>query len=362
MSQSENQETETQGPYAQFVSSAWCIFYGCGIIGCLVIYGVVQERIMSVPYGEEMFKISAFLVFCNRLVGLIYAMGMMTGKREQIYWQAPLWKYCTVAVSNVCATYCQYEALKYVSFPVQMLGKSFKMMPVMVWGIIISQKKYTLRDWCIAACITGGVTMFLMTGSIKSKHGAADQSWFGIVLLLIFLGCDGLTSTLQEKLFKDHTTSKYNQMFYINSCSACISLIVLIASNSLAKAIAFCGVHPLFIGHAVGLSAAAVAGQFFIYSQVKEFGALVFAATMNVRQVVSILISYAKYGHVITGLQILALVIVFGALSYKSGMGFFDGGSKKGASEKTPLLPNKNEADVEKAATKDEKAAEPVKA
>ena len=32
--------------------------------------------------------------------------------------------------------------------------------------------------------------------------------------------------------------------------------------------------------------------RFFIYSQIKEFGALVFAATMNVRQVVSILVSY----------------------------------------------------------------------
>ena len=33
--------------------------------------------------------------------------------------------------------------------------------------------------------------------------------------------------------------------------------------------------------------------RFCIYSQIKEFGALVFAATMNVRQVVSILVSYA---------------------------------------------------------------------
>merc|ERR1719420_2839647 len=66
------------------------------------------------------------------------------------------------------------------------------------------------------------------------------------------------------------------------------------------------------------LSAAAVGGQFFIYSQVKEFGALVFAATMNVRQVISILFSYAHYGHSITLLQIVGLLMVFGALFYKS--------------------------------------------
>jgi hypothetical protein len=31
-----------------------------------------------------------------------------------------------------------------VSFAVQMLGKSFKMMPVMIWGMIISGKSYSI--------------------------------------------------------------------------------------------------------------------------------------------------------------------------------------------------------------------------
>ena len=36
-------------------------------------------------------------------------------------------RYAAVSISNVAATTCQYEALKFVSFPVQMLGKSSKM-------------------------------------------------------------------------------------------------------------------------------------------------------------------------------------------------------------------------------------------
>merc|ERR550537_584014 len=82
------------------------------------------------------------------------------------------------------------------------------------------------------------------------------------------------------------------------------------------------------------LSAAAVTGQWFIYSQVKEFGALVFAATMNVRQVVSILLSYAKYGHSITELQVLGLLLVFGGLFYKS----FEGLLFAPVGEKKPLV------------------------
>merc|ERR550537_1691580 len=112
------------------------------------------------------FTDSVFLVFCNRAVAVLFACCMVAGKGESYRNSAPLWKYLAISFSNVYASTCQYEALKYVSFPVQILGKSFKMMPVMLWGMLVSQKAYSPVDWCIAAAVTGGVTEFLMTGSI----------------------------------------------------------------------------------------------------------------------------------------------------------------------------------------------------
>jgi len=153
-------------------SGAWCFVYGIGIIGMLGMYGVIQEKIMTVPFGKtdtfegEMFKASLFLVICNRIVAILYAAFMTCLKGETFGPKAALWKYLAISFSNVAATYCQYEALKWVSFPVQMLGKSFKMMPVMVWSILISGKKYELKDWLIAGGVTWGVTQFLLTGSI----------------------------------------------------------------------------------------------------------------------------------------------------------------------------------------------------
>jgi len=220
--------------------------------------------------------------------------------------------------------------LRYVSFPVQMLGKSFKMMPVMIWGIIIAQKRYGAKDWAIAAGVTWGVTQFLATGEISAKHAGKENSAYGLLLLLAFLACDSFTSTFQEKLFKEEKTSKYNQMLYVNSGSCVVSFTSLVLSGGAPKAFAFCVAHPDFVMHASALSGAAVAGQFFIYSQVKEFGALVLAATMNLRQVLSILVSYIMYAHPISFLQFVGLVIVFGALFYKSLSGFVsESGGKK---------------------------------
>ena len=251
--------------------------------------------------------------------------------------------YLAISFSNVAASTCQYEALRYVSFPVQMLGKSFKMMPVMVWGLLISSKRYTALDWMVALAVTGGVTEFLMTGNIDAKHSAGNST-YGLFLLVAFLCFDGFTSTFQEKLFKDYRTSKYNQMLYVNIGSAMVSVGSLVASGMLQTAVAFCVNHPSFVMDASLLSASAVSGQWFILSQVKEFGALVFAATMNVRQVVSILVSYMTYGHSITAAQILGLALVFGALFYKSYVAMYD----KAPKEQTPLVEKKRDTEETK--------------
>merc|ERR1719333_1789587 len=290
--------------FKEYLPQLRCAGCGIGIIIMLGVYGVIQERVMSVPYGGELFKASIFLVLCNRIFAVLFASTMCAVNQESPVNKAPLWKYFAISLSNVAATTCQYEALKWVSIPVQMLGKSFKMMPVMVWGILISQKNYSLTDWLIAAAVTGGVTEFLMTGSISASHAQADDSVYGLALLVGFLLFDGFTSTFQEKLFKEHQTSKYNQMLYINLGSAVTSMISLLVTGGFGEALAFCAAHPAFIMDASFLSAAAVGGQFFIYSMVKEFGALAFAATMNVRQVASIVVSYIMYSKPITILQV----------------------------------------------------------
>eukprot|EP00435_Cladocopium_sp_Y103_P049329 s488_g14.t2 len=317
----------------------WGTVYAAGIIGALWVYGLLQERIMSQPYDGEMFPDSVFLVFCNRFFAIWFGLIMVNVKGEDWKLKAPVWRYMVVSLSNVLATTCQYEALKYVSFPVQMLGKSFKMMPVMLWGIVISSKQYKLKEWAVALGVTWGVTMFLLTGPIASPSGENDDttsnSFKGLLLLLLFLALDGITSPMQEKLFKEYGLSKYNQILWVNLCSAIVSMITLLSTGSLMAALSFCTRHPPLLGDAVTLSVAQVSSQWFIYSQVKEFGAVVFAATMNVRQLFSIVTSYLEYGHYITALQVLSLFLVFGALFFKS----YDGLMATPHREREPLVP-----------------------
>lgn len=65
------------------------------------------------------------------------------------------------------ATACQYEALRHVSFPVQTLGKSAKMIPAMIWGALILKKTYRSREYALALTMTLGCTLFLASGEVR---------------------------------------------------------------------------------------------------------------------------------------------------------------------------------------------------
>jgi len=79
---------------------------------------------MAFNYSEseaesERFTNSQFLVFMNRIFALCVAVTVITVKQQRAAYQPPLYKYSYSSLSNIISSWCQYEALKFVSFPVQ---------------------------------------------------------------------------------------------------------------------------------------------------------------------------------------------------------------------------------------------------
>jgi adenosine 3'-phospho 5'-phosphosulfate transporter B2 len=289
----------------------------------LVGYGVIQERIMTVPYGTDTlgkpvrFTDSTFLVLMNRLVAAAMAVSILLWQRRSLMYVAPLYKYFGISVSNISATWCQYEALKYVNFPTQTLGKTGKMIPVMVLGTLLSNKRYTGKDYVLNILITLGCTAFILTGDV-SNSGRSNTP-LGVGLMVGFLFIDGFTSTFQEKLFKGYTMSTYNQMLYVNLCSTVLSLATLLVTGGLFRSFDFAIAHPAILRDALMLSFCAAFGQVCIYATIKEFGALTFAGIMVTRQVVSVIVSCIVYFHSLSVGQIISAATVFGTLYYLEG-------------------------------------------
>ena len=58
-------------------------------------------------------------------------------------------------------------------------------------------------------------------------------------------------------------------------------------------------------------------GQLFIFYTIKNFGAVVFTLIMTTRILLSIALSVLTYGHQVTGVGFLGLMLVLGAVLYR---------------------------------------------
>merc|ERR1739836_260238 len=127
-----------------------------------------------------MYKNSQFLVFVNRILAFFIAVAMMSVQRQPRH-KAPIYKYSYCSFSNIMSSWCQYEALKFISFPTQVLAKASKIIPVMAMGWLISRKTYEKYEYVVAIMISTGMFLFLSgsPGSVSSKDPTSSTSFSG---------------------------------------------------------------------------------------------------------------------------------------------------------------------------------------
>lgn len=299
-------------------------------------YSILQERIMTRPYVPSIthavdkdtpeappafFRNSLFLVLANRLfaAGVALCIILVKGDRDDLRSKAPVRDYVSISVSNVIATSCQYEALKWLTFPTVTIGKCAKMLPVMLILNLRSGRQYSYEDFGIVGVVLAGCAIMISSGNVSAKHaGAAEADTpFGFGLLIAYLLFDAITSTYQEKLFEKYDMTVYNQMLYINASSATISIFGLTVSGGLFHSLMFIRQYPRITPDIAMLSLSAVAGQFAITHTIQAFGALLYAGIMTTRQFCSVLASDIIFKHGLTMVQWTGALLVFSALFFK---------------------------------------------
>ncbi|TSK58190.1 Adenosine 3'-phospho 5'-phosphosulfate transporter 1 [Bagarius yarrelli] len=293
------------------------IFCAAGLQGSYLTWGVLQERVMTRSYGAtedgkngERFTDSQFLVFMNRILALTVA-GLCCLLFKQPRHTAPMYKYSFASISNILSSWCQYEALKYISFPTQVLAKASKVIPVMLMGKLVSQKSYEYWEYFTAVLISVGVSMFLLSSSSNTKNTITTFS--GIIILAGYIMFDSFTSNWQDELFR-HKMSSVQMMFGVNLFSCLLTVGSLLETGSLFDSLAFMRRHDEFAAHAALLSLCSAFGQLFIFYTIAQFGAAIFTIIMTLRQAIAILLSCLLYGHTVSATGIFGVVVVFFAL------------------------------------------------
>lgn len=278
---------------------------------------------MATFTGESpaFFNNSLFLVLANRLFAAAVAAAciLFRSGKEDLRSKAPLVDYASISLSNVIATSCQYEALKWLTFPTVTIGKCAKMLPVMLILNLRSGRQYSYDDFGIVGVVLTGCAIMISSGNAVAKRsGSADTDTpVGFILLITYLLFDAITSTYQEQLFAKYDMSVYNQMIYINVTSATIAVFGLAISGGLRESILFISYYPSVLSDITMLSLSAVAGQFAITYTIQSFGALLYAGIMTTRQFCSVLASDIIFKHGLSVIQWTGALMVFSALFYK---------------------------------------------
>lgn len=402
----------SNAPSMNFRSCALFAYCFIGLQVSYLTWGILQEKIMTTEYNshsqmlssedhgmislhENSYKIrfrnSQFLVLINRifsftsavLILILYSFkdrilslvtsveyvrlvpadkkqfqSMNNGK--DVYIMAPFYKFSYCSVTNILSSWCQYEALKYVNFPTQVLSKACKLIPVMVMSYLVSGKRYKLHEYNVAILISVGISFFLLgnhmqeskeispspsplppptvTSSNTESNDTTSRATMaketldnrsndvvsselksyslvdGILILSLYLTFDSFTSNWQEKLNKEFNVSPLNMMASVNFYS-CLFTFSSLASQALVfplvKLVFSC---PELLHDCLILSFCSVTGQLFIYYTIAKFGALTFTFMMTIRQSLAILLSCLIYGHELNVLGYSGITLVFTAV------------------------------------------------
>ncbi|CAH2095014.1 unnamed protein product [Euphydryas editha] len=145
-----------------------------------------------------------------------------------------------------------------------------------------------------------------------SAWGATSAS--GVCLLALYMWCDSFTSSWQGALFRRHSLRPLQMLCAVNLCSCALTAAALLHRAAPHRATATLLRHPMFVADCALLSASSAVGQLLIYRTIARFGPVLFTIIMTLRQAVSILVSCAVYGHSISAIGGVGVVLVFTAV------------------------------------------------
>eukprot|EP01084_Bolivina_argentea_P156143 272105_1 len=283
-----------------------------GIYGCYLLSGLLQEDIYV--YRAEnggRFIYTFFLLWIQCIVNVCfsYVSSKIVGPSGE---PISLKLFGLVGTAYISAMCCSMEALKYVNFPTKELGKSCKMIPVMLFGVLFAHKRYSLREYICVALITIGILIFNLSGS--HSKGKGNNSVYGLALLCVSLIMDGVTGSTQENIKRASKHTMHEMMLYTNSFALAILTPMVILLDQFNSGMVFCMNNRHVAMDVAGFAIAAAIGQYFIYFTINHFNALVTTTITTTRKLFTILCSVVFFGHPLNLFQWMGVLLVFGGI------------------------------------------------
>jgi solute carrier family 35 (UDP-galactose transporter), member B1 len=283
----------------------WQLLFGAaGIYSAYLYYGVVQEdlfRYRSALGGVGFSFVWALQVLESAVTIVIGYFGRkFCGGRDNL----PLIPFFKSGASQLAAKALMSLSLAAgLSFPVVVLAKSAKIVPVMIGQLVMGGSSYTVRDYTFAILIVAG-TSLLSFGNTSEHVVSGSDTFMGLVLITLSLTADGFTGGLQKKLKRvtaSMAPTTYDFLYYSHIAQFCVAIVICFATGEVHTAPVYVMSNPTiwwWIGASCLCSAV---GQCFIFYVISCFDPVVCTTITTTRKMISVMFSISFKGHHLSG-------------------------------------------------------------
>lgn len=192
--------------------------YVVGLYVAFVTWGYQQEKITSSKYISEDGRKCAWsypfvLNLFMALSASISASIIEYMSRDKLKSTVNLIEFWKAGLTSTLASPIGYASLNYIPFPLMVLTKSSKPIPVMLVGLIFYNKTYPWYKYTSVFLISGGISMFSYFSSKKhSEITMHPYILLGISLVFLNLLLDGYTNNAQDSIFEKFSVSSITMM------------------------------------------------------------------------------------------------------------------------------------------------------
>lgn len=284
------------------------VILAIGVIGIFVSFllqGMAQETL----FAEFKFKYTIFLTFTQFVAySLLSVSFFYRVATKEAKFNAPFIIYFILGSSICGSMYFSNTACKHLSYPTQVLFKSSKMIPLIIFGFVFMKKRFPINQVISAVLITFGlIGMFLADIKVKNHYDT-----FGLISISTSLLLDSVSSNLQDKAFSEYKCEQTELISTIYSIGALILLIVSIVTGQFQLAIEACRDNTVIWRYIIYFSLSGAAGVQFVYLLIKAYGSLITVMVTSLRKAGTVILSFICFKNKTFTLQHgLSITLIF---------------------------------------------------
>ncbi|KAJ7069918.1 UAA transporter [Mycena amicta] len=352
-----------------FIRLVLCV---TGVYSCFLLWAIAQER-LSVPFASidgtttEKFTSVMFLGTCQSALSCVSAFVYMLLRRKpsqnltnllglehtpepghETSEKHPakqdtrfsrthlLLRYLQCSVFITSAAPFGFASLSYISYPAMVLGKSCKLVPVMIMNLLLYRRRFAPHKYLVVGMVTLGITIFMglapsKPAKVKATGSSPNGNLIGLTYLLINLAIDGATNSTQDEIFARHRVTGQQMMLWINLFSTFVTIVLEMlplpyipvihpshTGTELDTALTFIREHPSIQIPLLQFAVTGALGQLFIFETLQHFGSLTLVTITLTRKIFTMLLSVLWYGHKLSPAQWLGAGVVFAGISVEA--------------------------------------------